>query len=74
MKDEEADARAVNAEPHGSRCPAWSSGSAPNVSTSSLPPAIEPKGCPAPIALLRAPGRCCITMAGPSTLERHTID
>ena len=50
----------------GSRHPAWSSGSVPIAGISSPPPPSRPRPrCSAPIALLRAPGRCCTTMAEP---------
>ena len=50
----------------GSRHPAWSSGSAPIAGISSPPPPASPKRCcSARIALLRAPERCCTTMAEP---------
>ena len=64
MKDEEADARAVNAEPW-EPLPGMVKREFPEYQYFFAAPAIEPEGCPAPIALPTAPGRYCPTMANP---------
>ena len=63
MKDEEANARATNAEPW-EPLPGMVKRQCPECWYFFAPP-IEPEpGCSAPIARLRAPGRCCTTTDG----------